>query len=132
MKTRWPKTLDVICAYCHAEITVCGNEPRSGNYPYSELVAAGWILMPHIGPTEWICKDCVERNPLYKRGYEAGYAKGLNANNPQIDMEEVEKSREVLRELRAVGVKPRGYRLAPIGGGKRVTIVSDPELNLKE
>jgi hypothetical protein len=39
---------------------------------------------------------------------------------------------ERIAELRAAGVKPQGYNLVPIGAGKRVTIVSDPELNLKE
>lgn len=54
------------------------------------------------------------------------------SNNQQIDIEELAKSREELRKLREIGIKPSGYRPAPIGAGNPMKIVSDPELDLKE
>jgi hypothetical protein len=48
------------------------------------------------------------------------------AQNPQIDPEELEAAREMLRRLRAQGVRRKAYDLAPAFGGQRAIVHDDP------
>ena len=43
-------------------------------------------------------------------------------DNPQLDRAKLQRLMELYEKLRALGVKPQGYRLAPMGGGPRVTM----------
>jgi hypothetical protein len=51
----------------------------------------------------------------------------LLAANPHVDPEELERAREILRKLRASGVRGAGYRLAPPYSGRRVSVREDAE-----
>lgn len=44
------------------------------------------------------------------------------SRNPQIDQDELEKAREMLRHLREQGVRRKDYDLAPPFGGQRVSV----------
>lgn len=44
--------------------------------------------------------------------------------NPAVDRRELEKSRELLKQLRAAGVRAHGYTLAPLAAGHRLSIRS--------
>lgn len=45
--------------------------------------------------------------------------------NPQIDREELDEARELLRRLREHGAHRKDYDLVPPFGGRRVTILDD-------
>lgn len=46
-------------------------------------------------------------------------------NNPQVDPDELEAAREMLRRLREHGPRRKGYDLMPPFGGYRITIRDD-------
>jgi hypothetical protein len=46
--------------------------------------------------------------------------------NPQISPEALKESMAQLCELRKQGLRRRGYRLAPPGGGPRPSVIEDP------
>lgn len=43
-------------------------------------------------------------------------------DNPQLDSKNLQPLMELYEKLRALGVKPHGFRLAPMGGGQRVAM----------
>jgi hypothetical protein len=45
--------------------------------------------------------------------------------NPQICPDSLEESRQMLSKLRASGTRSSGYNLAPLFGGRRVSIQED-------
>lgn len=45
--------------------------------------------------------------------------------NPQIDREELDEARELLRRLREQGAHRKDYDLVPPFGGRRVTVLDD-------
>jgi len=45
--------------------------------------------------------------------------------NPHIDREELERSEELRRKLRELGIRGKQYDLAPVLGGRRVTMLDD-------
>ncbi len=47
------------------------------------------------------------------------------ATNPQVDQERLEEGRELRRHLRDLGVRPKGYGLAPPFGGRRASVHDD-------
>jgi hypothetical protein len=47
------------------------------------------------------------------------------ARNPQVKPEELEKARELRRQLREMGVQRKGYDLAPPFGGKHAVTRKD-------
>ena len=51
------------------------------------------------------------------------------SRNPQIDAEQLEDAREMLRRLREQGLKRKGYDLATPYGGRRVTVVEETGAN---
>ena len=51
--------------------------------------------------------------------------KEILRQNTNIDQAELARLQEALERLRKAGLRPRGYRLAPPSGGRRVAIHSD-------
>lgn len=49
--------------------------------------------------------------------------------NPQIDREEVDEARELLRRLREQGAHRKDYDLVPPFGGRRVTVLDDVRID---
>lgn len=47
------------------------------------------------------------------------------ARNPQVDPQRVEKTREMLRRFRALGISQKGFALAPPFSGPRGVVRAD-------